>query len=328
MVAKDSVTLGGALNSHLSVDIPPVSNPGPVREMPVESRCGEGPKVAIIDVDGLLVNMNLAGLYSLGENPVNLFVEKLKAAGSNPAVCAVVVRINSPGGGVAATETMRRELRSFRAQTKLPVVAFLLDLGTGGAYYLATASDRIVAQPGTLIGGIGVIVNLYNLSDTMAYFNVRYQPIKAGQYIDMGTSTTALTPAVKDLLQGMADEYHARFRRTVEESRPSLNHNDSSLFDGRIFTDEQAQQRGLIDQVGFLDDAVAIARELAHQPQAGLVMYHRCNDPARSPYATSPNTPLQNAIWPVSVPGLDRSRLPTFLYLWQSEPSLERLSGR
>jgi protease-4 len=84
----------------------------------------------------------------------------------------------------------------------------------------------------------------------------------------------------------------------------------------------------LIDRLGYLDDAIAAARELAHVEQSRVVLYHRCNDRARSPYAITPNVPLQNTMLPISVPGLDRSRLPTFLYMWQADPTMEKLSGR
>jgi protease-4 len=325
----DRIKFENPITGHFSAEIPPVSNPSPVLEVPVGGpKSCKGPKVALIDVDGLLVDENLTGLLSLGENPVALFHEKLQAAAADPNVGAVVVRINSPGGGVAASEMMWKELQTFRRDTGRPVVACLMDLGTGGAYLLATAADRIVAHPATVTGGVGVIINLYNLIDTMQQFNVRYQPIKSGPNIDMGTVTAALTPEAKKQLQAMADEFHQRFQEAVRQGRPALNPGQGATLDGRVFTARQAQERGLIDQVGYLDDAVAGARELAGQPGAGVVMYRRCNDPARSVYAISPNTPMQTGLVPVSVPGLDRSRLPTFLYLWQPEPTLEKLSGR
>jgi protease-4 len=302
---------------------------GPVLEMPLgcAGPCEEGPRVAIVDVDGLLLDQNMTGPLSWGENPVAVFREKLDKAAASPAVCAVVLRINSPGGGVTATDMMWQELRAFRARTRRPVVACLLDLGTGGAYYLATAADLIVALPTTVTGGIGVIWNSYNLRDLMAQQNVFPQPIKAGENIDMGTTAGALTPAARALLQKMADEFHERFRRVVREARPGLR-DPRETFDGRVFTATEALGRGLIDRIGYLEDALALARDLAHQDQARAVLLHRRLDPSRSPYGVTPNTPLQPGLFPVSIPGIDRSRLPTFLYVWQPEPTLEKLGGR
>jgi protease-4 len=312
---------------RLTAELEPKNNAGPLVEMPVAG-CGRcGPKVALVDVDGLLLNQNLTGPYSTGENPVDLFREKLDRAAADPAVCAVVVRLNSPGGSVTATDVLWRELMAFRARTGRPVVACLLDFGCGGAYYLATAADHIIAHPTSITGGIGVVLNLYNLEDALGTFNIKTQFIKSGRNIDLGSQVTELSPQAQRLLQEMADELRDRFRDVVRQRRPRTGA-DASTFDGRVFTARQALARGLIDGIGYLEDALATARELAGQPQAGAVLYHRPNDPARTPYAITPNVPLQSALFPVSIPGVERSRLPTFLYLWQPDPTIERLSGR
>ncbi len=117
-------------------------------------------RVAIIDVDGLILNTPFVGPLSCGENPVALFREKLDAVARDKCVKAVVLRINSPGGGVAACISMRHDLERFKACTKLPVVACLMDTAAGGAYYLASGADQIVAGPATVTGGVGVILNL------------------------------------------------------------------------------------------------------------------------------------------------------------------------
>jgi protease IV len=326
VATEDRVTLAGSVAAELV----PTSNDRPVVAMPVEggpAACKE-PHVAIVDVDGLLLNTNFTGPYSSGDNPVDLFREKLDAAAADPQAVALVVRINSPGGSATATDVMWSELQCFRERTHRPVVACLMDLGTGGAYYLATACDVIVAHPTTVTGGIGVVLNLFNLEDTINILNITTQPIKAGAKIDLGSVTRALAPEDEALLQAIADELHERFRGVVRQRRPQVEPADAATFDGRIFSASQALQRGLIDQVGYLRDALAAARALAGRPQAGAVLLHRRNDAARTPFATTPNVPLQANLFPVSLPGLDRSKLPTFLYMWLPDPALERLSGK
>ena len=128
-----------------------------------------GRRIALVDVDGLLLNQPMTGLYSEGENPVALFREKLDRIARTDCWAGVVLRINSPGGGVTASDVMWHDLEEFKSHTRLPVVACLLDVGAGGAYSLATGADQIVAHPTTVTGGIGVIFNLYNLEDTMAH---------------------------------------------------------------------------------------------------------------------------------------------------------------
>jgi protease IV len=315
--------------SHVTTTMPPMVDNGPLAEFTIMAGDpSSGERIALIDVDGVLLNSDYTGFYSFGENPVALFREKLDCIAANRCYRAVVVRINSPGGGVTACDIMRRDLIAFRQRTGLPVVACLLDMGAGGAYYLATAADQIIAHPTTVTGGVGVILNLYNLQDAMAQFNVVGAPIKSGDNIDMGTPIRSQPDEVRAMLQTMADEFHRRFRDAVEQSRSEHDPMHPEDFDGRVFTASQALARRLIDSIGYLDDAIAIARQAAGRPMARVVLLHRRVDRARSPYAVTPNVPLQGNALPLSLPGLERSRLPTFLYLWEPDPTLERWGGR
>jgi protease IV len=322
------VTVAPPVVARVTAELEPKSA-GPLVEMPAEASGGPaGPKVALVDVDGLLLNENFTGPYSAGENPVDLFREKLDRAAADPDVCALVLRVNSPGGSVTAADVMWRDLRAFRARTCRPVVVCLMDLGCSGAYYLATAGDLIVAHPTSVTGGIGVVLNLYNLQDFMGTFNIRSRSVRSGPNIEMGAAAEDLPAEVRAQLQAMADEFRERFREVVRGRRPQVDPRDGTTFDGRVFTARQALGRGLIDGVGYLDDAVASARALAGRPTARVVLLHRTSDVGRTPYATTPNVPLQASFFPVSIPGVERYRLPTFLYLWQPDPTLLRLSGK
>jgi protease-4 len=291
-------------------------------------------RVALVDVDGLILNTPFVGPMSVGENPVATFREKLQSIERDPCIKAVVLRINSPGGGVAACQTMRRDLEKFKQRTHLPVVACLLDVGAGGAYYLASAADQVVAGPTSVTGGIGVILNLFNLRDLMAQFNVIPQIVKSGEYVDIGTSARAIDPAEKAILQTMSDEFHKQIRQDIVQSRPRTDVEGGTTFDGRIFTGNQAMTRGLVDQIGDLDDAITLASHISCsgsglsglRPQ--VVLYRRLNDPAHSIYAITANIPLQGAGLLPNLPGLDRSKLPTFLSLWEPELTTEKLGGK
>jgi protease IV len=316
------------VEAEITARLAPAADEGPVVPMPVsgqQDNCRA--RIALVDVDGLLVNSNIAGPYASGENPVAAFHEKLSAVARDPRVAAVVVRINSPGGGVAASQMMRHELATFRERRGVPIVACLMDVGAGGAYYLATASDVIYAQPGTVTGGIGVIFNVYSLQDTMAQWNIISQAVKAGDNIDLGSPVRGLKEDSRKILQQMANQYHQQFRDDLLATRPNVQRNDMTVFDGRVFTAKQAMDKGLIDRIGSLDEAVEKARHLARCDRASVVMYERKNHPAYSMYATRPQIPLQSQIQLPSVPGLNRSHLPMFLYMWQPEPTLERLGG-
>lgn len=316
-------------DSHVTVVSPQPHSMGPLVAMPVvHGNVETARRIALVDVDGLILNQAMTGLYSEGENPVALFREKLDQIARDPCYAAVVVRINSPGGGVTASDVIWHDLRELKVRRGIPIVACLMDVGAGGAYYMATASDHIVAHPTSVTGGIGVILNLYNLEDAMAQFNAIGTPIKAGEYIDIGTPIRAQSDEARQLLQQMADEFHARFKQVVIEGRPQLAAAPPFVFDGRVFTAQQALGLHLVDSIGYVDDAVAIAAQMSGTIGAPVVALHRCHDRARTPYDVTPNVPLQSTFLPLSIPGLERSRLPTFLYLWQPEPTVDRLSGR
>ena len=286
--------------------------------------CG---KVAIVDVDGLLLNRNIGGFGSMGENPVALFREKLDALEADPGVAAIVLRINSPGGGVTACDIMTRDLQAFRERRGIPVVACLMDVGAGGAYLLASASDTVVAHPTTVVGGLGVILNSYNLQEAMGQFNVTARPVKAGKHVDAASPVRPLEPEELQMLQGMATEFHGRLKRQIHDGRPAVAI-DAQLFDGRVITGEAAAKAGLVDRIGYLDDAIAEARGLAGiDAEAAVVMLRRDNDRAYTAFDVTPNSPQQSALIPLNLPGLDRSQLPTFLYVWQPETSLAAAAG-
>jgi protease-4 len=316
--------LDGPVSARVKVDLPAVPELGPLTEVPVRATAGPRchGKIALVDVDGLLLNANLTGLGSLGENPVSAFREKLDRAAEDPDVRAVVLRINSPGGAVTAADVMWHDLVTFRREKQVPVVASLVDVGAGGAYYVAAGADRIVAHPTSIVGGIGVVLNLYNLSDSMAMLNVLDQRVKAGPDIDLGNVTQSLTPANEALLQAMADEFHQRFKEVVVQSRPDIDPSDESTLGGRVFIAGEAQRRGLVDQVGYLDDAIAAAAELAGSGNLRVVSYRRHGNVPATGYDIAPNRPLERGLIPFSIPGLDRSRLPTFMYVWSPDPTL------
>jgi protease-4 len=332
------VTADANLRGAVEVRLPPVEVKLPTAADPGEMvaavvRAGKGPgphrRIALVDVDGVLLNQNYGSLYAVGDNPLASFRDKLDAASRDPGVAAVVLRINSPGGSVTTCDVMAEELRRFKAETRKPVVACLMDLATSGAYFVAVESDRIVAHPTAMTGGLGAVFNHYNLQDAMAQLNLVSDPVKSGPRIDMGSVTAPLDAETRAMLQGMADAYRDHLHRRVRERRAAMTARDQqSVADGRVVLASQALGLHLVDRLGYVHDAIAEAERLAGADGAEVVLFHRAGYPAHSLYAITPSpAPLSDAI-PFSYPGLDRSRLPTFLYLWQPDPTLPRPGAR
>lgn len=319
-------TVSGAVKTEVDLKPPSaVNNQEELTEMEVVA--GKSGKIAIIDLDGLLVNKPLTGIFSAGENPVSVFREKLDHV-EKSNFDAVVVRINSPGGGVTAADIMWRDLKGFRDRTDIPVVACLMDTAAGGAYYIAAGCDNVVAHPTSVIGGVGVILNLYFLEDLMSQINVVGVPIRSGKNIDMGTPIREMSDEQRDLLQQIAVDFHERFKKVVITGRPEFEAESSQdVFDGRVFTSKEAKTKGLVDTIGYLEDAITTAQVLCQKPDANVVLLRRPNDKARTPYAISPNNPGASSLVPINVPGINRSQMPTFLYLWQPNPTVETIGG-
>ena len=286
-------------------------------------------KIAVVDVDDLLVDHNIGGIGSMGENPVALFREKLERIRRDRHVKAVVLRINSPGGGVTASDIMCNELRRLKQERDVPIVACVMVVGTGGAYYLANHCDAIVAHPTSILGGVGVILNVYNLEDTMGQFNILGTPIKSGDKIDAGSPERPIEAEEMQMLQRIADSFHQRFLDQVTTKRPAAANHLPQWSDGSVMTGEEAQQIGLVDATGYLDDAIGLAMaEAGLNDGAPVVMYRRDNDPAYTAMDISPNRPAIPSLMPLHLPGLDRSHMPTFLYMWQADPALAAQAHR
>lgn len=265
-----------------------------VRETVVERDPGAGSaKVALIHVSGLLADADQPpGLFGGGSNPVDELVASLDRAAKDANVRAVLLRVNSPGGTVTASDIIYREIRRFRAKTGKPVVVSMGELAASGGYYISLAADRVLAEPTTTTGSIGVIFQTFNVSEALERFGVRARAITSGPNKDLASPFARERDAQYAILQANVDELYSRFRHLVLERRPNLPaERVDEATDGRIFTGAAAADLGLVDEVGGVRDAFDAAKSLAGLKSARLVMYHRAGDAPRSPYASSASAP-------------------------------------
>ncbi|MBY0526372.1 MAG: signal peptide peptidase SppA [Gemmataceae bacterium] len=308
-------SLTGCFNGLL---LRPCHCDGPIEETIVcEAKgCFCHKKVAIIDVDGMLMNGRSPGLLSSGENPVSVFREKLEAAAHDDRVKAVVLRINSPGGAVTASDIMYNDLLAFRQSTGKPVVACMMDIAASGAYYLAMGCDQVWAHPTTVTGSIGVIMSLYNASGLFEKIGVASNPIKSGPNKDIGNPGRPMTEEERLILQGVVDSFYGQFVKVVVEGRHLPEDRVRTLADGRVYTGLEAKELGLIDAVGHLDDAIDAAMHLACLKDAKVIAYNRCEGYRGSIYAGMPKIPTEINV-KLQVPGLSGPSGAAFMYLWQ-----------
>jgi len=211
-----------------------------------------GPRVAIVEVEGMILE-------------VDDLVRELRAHRENPQIKAVVIRINSPGGVVGPTQEIHQALMRVREAGK-PVVASLGSVAASGGYYTAVAADRIFANPGTLTGSIGVIMQMANVENLFKKVGVEYVVVKAGSYKDLGSFSRAMTAEERRVLQTLLDDVHAQFIDAVAQGR-KLDRADVVKFsDGRVFSGVQAKGLRMVDTLGSLEDAVNEAAKLAGLP--------------------------------------------------------------
>jgi protease-4 len=276
-------------------------------------------KVAIIDVNGMILNARSSGLLGSGENPMSLFRERLDAAAEDSRVKAIVLRINSPGGAVTASDIMYQEVIAFRRDRHKPVVACMMDVAASGAYYIAMGSDKVYAHPTTVTGSIGVIMSLYNASGLFTKIGVASDPIKSGPNKDIGNPGRPMTDEERAILQGMVNSFYDQFVHVVVLGRHLPEDRVRKLADGRVYTGIDAKKSGLVDEIGYLEDAIHDAMAMACIKDATIVAYDRCDGYRGSIYAGLPKIPSEINV-KLDLPGLSNHGGAAFMYLW--EPGL------
>lgn len=209
-----------------------------------------GNKVALITVDGVILDSKEV-------------IEQLEKHRMNPTVKAIVLRINSPGGGVAPSQEIYEEILKTRQTEKKPVVASMGSVAASGGYYIASATDLIVANPGSITGSIGVLLQVPNISGLMQKIGVKSVVVKSGRHKDLASPTREMTDAERQILQGMLDDVHGQFIDVVVKGRQMDRKRVETIADGRIFSGREAQSLGLVDQLGNLQDAIDRAATLA-----------------------------------------------------------------
>ncbi len=277
-----SVLLGGCI--YVNVPI----NPG-IRGVEEETVSGEGKKkILVTDISGIL-STGPIGLERFRKDPALIprLREELDKASADPDVVALVVRIDSPGGSVTASDIIYHELTRFRERKKIPIIAIVMDKAVSGGYYAAMAADELMAHPTALVGGVGVISFHVALGDLLDGVGVEVATVQSGSLKDFWSPLRPPQEHEIAIMQGITERLHTRFIGIVQERRGLTSSVAAQVATGQVFDAAPARDLGLVDRLGYVDDAVQRAREVAGVEKARQIICRRPGNYAESIYAGS-----------------------------------------
>ena len=298
-----------------AVTVPLFPRTEPLQERVVE---GEGDrKILLLDVSGVISDEKKRSLGFREEpSPVDLIRESLKKAAGDKKIAALIVRINSPGGTVTASDILHHEILEYKKKTGVRVVACMLDVAASGGYYVATAADEIVAHPTSITGSIGVIAMKFNVQGLFEKIGVESQAIKSGEMKDLMSPFRPATPEEIKIMQTIIDQFNGRFIDVIVDGRKALTREAIvKLADGRVYTASQALDLKLVDRMGYLDTTLERVKSSLNLEKASVIIYYRPGTYKGSIYSEAGgNTTVVN-ILPQDLEGL-MPRGVQFMYLW------------
>jgi protease-4 len=278
-------------------------------------------RILLLDIEGVIVEWETSSWFGLNEKePTTAEVRrKLEKAATDSRIKAVVLRVNSPGGTVTATDIVYREIKKYKARTKAPVVASFMGVAASGGYYVSCTADTIVSHPTTITGSIGVLMHSFGFDGLFKKIGMESRVIKAGRLKDVGNPFAEQTEEQKQVLQRLVDEAYGRFIAVVAEGRPNLKQEEIlKLADGRVYSATDAKQLGLVDQLGDLDDAIEEAKRLAKIRDAGVILYSTSTRPEQNIYSTTraegPKINVDASL--ISYREIMEMSQPRLLYMW------------
>ncbi|MEK7294308.1 MAG: signal peptide peptidase SppA [Nitrospirota bacterium] len=301
------------LSGCITVNLPP--GPGPLVETQV-SGTGSA-KVLMLDLVGMISSAEEHGFYPIPSQVARL-KEALTKAADDPKVQSLVLRINTPGGTVTASDVLYHELRLFKLKKKIPIIASIMDVGASGGYYVAMGADKIVAHPSSVTGSLGVIMLTMNANGLLEKIGVHASAITSGPKKDMGSPFRAMTDEEREIFQSVINGLYERFLTVIKEGRRNLTADEiRKLADGRIYSGEQAKAVGLVDSIGYLDDAIELAKREAGLTDARIVVYQQPGEYRHNIYSRVLGQEGNgNFLANFDLMALVRGGTPQFMYLW------------
>ncbi len=278
-----TLALAGCMQPNVSL----FGNPGaPFQEVTLDGKGQD--KILLVPIDGLISEASRQSFLATKPSVVQEVAAQLKIAKRDKAIKAVLLKVDSPGGTVTASDVIHHELTEYKKASGAKVVAALMGVAASGGYYVALPADRIVAHPTTITGSVGVIFVMPRVAGLLDKIGVGVDVSKSGSLKDMGSPFRPATEEERKLTDAMTAAQAARFQDLVRASRKLAPEAMAQVATARVFTAQEAKDLGLVDSVGYLEDAVKAARELAGLPaDARVVTYRRSPQSHTTWYARS-----------------------------------------
>lgn len=304
-----------ACSPHFHLDIMGASR---IEEVElVKSRAKD--KILLLDISGVIGTSMSQGILDREGDILSQVYLRLKKAAEDRMVKGIILRLDTPGGEVTASDIIYHEIMNFKKRTGVPVLALMMGLAASGGYYIASSCDYLIAHPSTITGSIGVISLFPNIEGLMDKIGVQVQVIKSGELKDSGSLFRQMTDEERDNFRKIIEEYHRNFQDVVYESRKDhLSREDvKKISDGRVLTATQALKAKLIDEIGYFDSALKKILEFAALPEAKVISYTYFPKRKTNIYAT--NLKSENPLERESLPEMIRSFQSGFYYLWHPQ---------
>ncbi len=273
-------------------------------------------KILLLDISGIISTVLNPGLFEREGDILSQAFYRLQKASEDKTVKGVIIRLDTPGGEVTASDILYTEIKKFKEKTGVPVVALMMSVAASGGYYIASACDFIVAHPTSITGSIGVISIFPNVDELFAKLGVKIHVIKSGAMKDAGSSFRELTEKEKQIFQNIIDDFYQDFLEVVHGARQDYLSMEElkKIADGRVFTAKQALELKLIDETGYFETALDKILDLAKLKDAQVISYTYYPKSKTNIYATGPKPmPLMER---KNLQDLLPSLKSGFYYLW------------
>lgn len=230
-------------------------------------------RIVLLELEGVIVDEATGSLLSTAAYHHRQFVKQIKHAFQDPTVKAVVLKVNSPGGGIVESDEIYHTIKEMKEEHQKPFVVYMGTTAASGGYYVSAAADKIIAHRNTITGSIGVISSTYNISELAENWGIKEEAVTSGPYKNMLSPFKEMDEGERAIVQEIVDEMFNHFVDVVVEGRSMDREKVLSLADGRIYSGQQAKELGLVDELGFLDDALEEAAQMAGIEDPTVIRY-------------------------------------------------------